>query len=58
MVMLRAWCAGFTALAISSGAAAAQSLDSLYEAAKKETALAVVGGGPAPPYEKFARELL
>jgi ABC-type Fe3+ transport system substrate-binding protein len=35
---------------------AAQTMDALYEAAKKEGALILVGGGPAPPYEKFARE--
>jgi ABC-type Fe3+ transport system substrate-binding protein len=39
-------------------AAAAQSIDDLYNAAKKEGALVIVGGGPAPPYEKSAQELM
>jgi len=58
MVILREWSAGIAALAIWSATASAQSLDALYEAAKKEAALVVVGGGPAPPYEKFAQEFM
>lgn len=37
-------------------AAAAQSIDQLYEAAKKEGALVLYGGGPITLYESWARE--
>jgi ABC-type glycerol-3-phosphate transport system substrate-binding protein len=40
----------------AAGGAAAQSMDQLYEAAKKEGALVLYGGGPAPPYERFAKD--
>jgi hypothetical protein len=39
------------ALTAAVGVASAQSLDALCEAARKEAALVVLGGGPAPPYE-------
>jgi ABC-type Fe3+ transport system substrate-binding protein len=58
MMLLRAWSAAIAALALWCGAAAAQSLEQLYAAAKKEAALVLVGGGPAPPYEKFAHEFM
>jgi hypothetical protein len=58
MVILRTWSTGIATLTIWFSAASAQSLDSLYEAAKKEAVLVVVGGGPAPPYEKFAQEFM
>jgi ABC-type Fe3+ transport system substrate-binding protein len=48
--------AGAAIAATIPGPAVAQAMDVLYEAAKKEGALILVGGGPAPPYEKFARE--
>ena len=35
--------------AAMSSTAGAQKLDQLYEAAKKEGTLVLVGGGPAPP---------
>lgn len=47
-----------TAAAMIPGAVNAQTLDRLYDAAKKEGALVFVGGGPAPPYEKFAQEFM
>jgi hypothetical protein len=47
MVILRAWSTGIATLTIWFGAASAQSLDSLYEAAKKEAVLVVVGGDEA-----------
>jgi ABC-type Fe3+ transport system substrate-binding protein len=47
---------GAAAAALIPGLSAAQTVDALYEAAKKEGAVVLVGGGPAPPYEKFARE--
>ena len=50
------WMAGAAIAATIPGPAVAQTMDALYEAAKKEGALVLVGGGPAPPYEKFARE--
>ena len=58
MVIVRAWSTAIAVLMIWLGAASAQSLDSLYEAAKNEGALVVVGGGPAPPYEKFAQQFM
>jgi ABC-type Fe3+ transport system substrate-binding protein len=49
--------AGLVAMAASVATAAeAQTLDQLYQAAKGEGALVLVGGGPAPPYERFAAE--
>jgi ABC-type Fe3+ transport system substrate-binding protein len=49
------WSAALIGVAVANaGSAGAQSMDQLYEAAKKEGALTLVGGGPAPPYEKFA----
>jgi ABC-type Fe3+ transport system substrate-binding protein len=33
-------------------------MDALYAAARQEGALAMVGGGPAPPYEKLAQEFM
>jgi ABC-type Fe3+ transport system substrate-binding protein len=50
--------AGVAMAAMIPGPGAAQTMDALYEAAKKEGALVLVGGGPAPPYEKFAREFM
>jgi ABC-type Fe3+ transport system substrate-binding protein len=47
---------GALASIAAPGWAGAQNVDALYEAAKKEGALVLVGGGPAPPYERFARE--
>jgi ABC-type Fe3+ transport system substrate-binding protein len=41
-------------VAIATGGARAQTMDQLYEGAKQEGALVLFGGGPAPPYEKFA----
>ena len=59
----RTECAAMTlislALAITLAAPPARAADpALYEAAKKEGALVIVGGGPAPPYEKFAHEFM
>ncbi len=48
--------AGFVLVGLVSGAAAAETMDALYAAAKKEGALVLVGGGPAPQYERFARD--
>ena len=45
------------ATTIASGAVA-QTMDAIYEDAKKEGALVLVGGGPAPPYERFAMEFM
>ena len=50
--------AGFMTIALTSNFATAQTMDQLYEAARKEGALVLVGGGPAPPYEKFAQEFM
>jgi ABC-type Fe3+ transport system substrate-binding protein len=63
MKTIRSWAAGLMlagpAFAIMTpGLSAAQTLDAFYEAAKKEGALVIVGGGPAPPYEKFAQDFM
>jgi ABC-type Fe3+ transport system substrate-binding protein len=50
--------AGVVLLIFSSGVGGAQTMNALYDAAKKEGALVIVGGGPAPPYEKFAHEFM
>lgn len=50
--------AGAAIAAMIPGFGAAQTMDTLYEAAKKEGALVLVGGGPAPPYERFAKEFM
>ncbi len=50
--------AGISIAGMAASAASAQTMDTLYEAAKKEGALVIVGGGPAPPYEKFAQEFM
>jgi len=58
---MRLWLQGFIAVTTAifgSGIAGAQSIDELYAAAKQEGALAMVGGGPAPPYEKFAQDFM
>jgi ABC-type Fe3+ transport system substrate-binding protein len=49
---------GAAIAALTPGFGSAQTIDALYEAAKKEGALVLVGGGPAPPYERFAREFM
>ena len=43
------WLVAGAAAASMPASASAQTLDVLYEAAKGEGALALVGGGPAPP---------
>ena len=48
--------AGFVVVGLVSGADAAETMDALYAAAKKEGMLVLVGGGPAPQYERFARD--
>ncbi len=58
MIVVAAWLGGIALAALSTTIAAAQSADALYEAAKAEGALTLVGGGPAPPYEKFAQEFM
>jgi ABC-type Fe3+ transport system substrate-binding protein len=58
MKTLHSMMAGGAVAALMSGPTAAQTMDTLYEAAKKEGALVIVGGGPAPPYEKFAQEFM
>ena len=45
-----------TSLALTLNRATAQTVDGLYEAAKNEGALVIVGGGPAPAYERFAKD--
>jgi ABC-type Fe3+ transport system substrate-binding protein len=49
---------GLAIAAFGSAHSAAQTTDALYEAAKREGALVIVGGGPAPPYEKTAQEFM
>ena len=57
--MKTGWLAALAATAVMVPAIAhAQSVDALYEAAKKEGALVLVGGGPAPPYESFAKAFM
>lgn len=57
---MRLWLHGTIAIAalFSAGVAGAQTIDELYAAAKQEGSLAIVGGGPAPPYEKFAQDFM
>ena len=50
--------AGLVIAAFGSAHSPAQTTDALYEAAKREGALVIVGGGPAPPYEKAAQEFM
>jgi ABC-type Fe3+ transport system substrate-binding protein len=58
MKAVAVWTLGASMAALASVPGAAQTLDQLYEAAKKEGALVVVGGGPAPPYERMAQEFM
>src|SRR5579872_1976383 len=56
------WLAAFSGmaaavlLALSSSPARAQSMDDLYEKAKLEKKIALVGAGPSEPYEHWIRE--
>jgi ABC-type Fe3+ transport system substrate-binding protein len=47
---------GAAALLGFAGAAAAQSMDELYEKAKAEKSLTFYSGGPVAPYEQFVRD--
>jgi ABC-type Fe3+ transport system substrate-binding protein len=58
MIAVAAWLGGVALAALGTSVAAAQTADALYQAAKAEGALTIVGGGPAPPYEKSAQEFM
>ena len=49
---------GAATVVFGASVADAQTMDALYAAAREEGALAMVGGGPAPPYEKFAQDFM